>query len=88
MALRTQVAPQKFEEKFDAKDRAEIHTIIRNLRHTYTERLHEAVFDLNRAQRQVNRASHEVHRIEKHLERINDFCNKNNIPLDDAEEGK
>ena len=83
MAIRTQTIPTRLEESLDEKDRTQIHDIIYELRRSYLNRLNEAVFEHNRAQRQVNRAAHEMHRLERHLERMNDFCQKHNIPMEE-----
>lgn len=84
MVLQTHGAPHQTKDEFDEKDRAEIHRIISDLRHTYLERHTEALADYHKAEREANRKLHEVTRIEKHLERIEDFCKKNNIPLVNA----
>jgi len=81
MTLRTNAPPHRLEEEFDEKDREEINRIISELRHTYLERHTEALTEYNKAEREANRKLHEVDRLEKHLKRIEDFCNKNNIPL-------
>ncbi len=85
MVLTTKTVPHHTDEILDEKDRAEIHRIIADLRHTYIERHAEALGEYHQAQRKANRALHEVTRVEKHLERIKDFCKKNNIPLEDGE---
>lgn len=82
MVLKTATAPHLTEEVFDAKDREEIHRIIADLRQTYLERHTEALSEYHKAERNANRALHEVNRVERHLQRINDFCTKNDIPLD------
>jgi isochorismate hydrolase len=81
MAVKTFGVPHRTEETFDEKDRAEIHRIISDLRHTYLERHIEALAQYDKAAREANRKLHEVQRIEKHLQRIEDFCKNNNIPL-------
>lgn len=83
MVLKTSTIPRHTEEVLDAKDRDEIHRIIADLRQTYIERHTEALSAYHQAERQANRALHEVNRVEKHLERIKDFCQKNNIPLEE-----
>lgn len=83
MVLKTSTVPHHTEEVFDEKDRDEIHRIIADLRQTYIERHTTALSDYHQAQRTANRALHEVNRVEKHLERIKDFCQKNNIPLEE-----
>jgi len=83
MVLKTTTAPHHTEEVLDEKDRDEIHRIIADLRQTYVERHTAALSDYHQAQRTANRALHEVNRVEKHLERIKDFCQKNNIPLEE-----
>lgn len=82
MVLKTSVAPHHSDEMLDEKDRVEIHRIIADLRQTYLERHTEALGEYHQAERAANRALHEVNRVEKHLERIKDFCQKNNIPLE------
>lgn len=81
MSLKIKNPPDLVEEVLDEKDRTEIHRTITELRHTYLEQHTEALADYHQAERQANRKLHEVHRIERHLGRIEDFCNKNNIPL-------
>ncbi len=81
MTVKTFGVPHKTEESFDENDRAEIHRIITDLRHTYLERHTEALTAYNKAAREANRKQHEVDRIEKHLDRIETFCKENNIPL-------
>ena len=85
MAILTQVVPTKYEEHFDDKDREEIGRIISNLRDTYAERLHQAQADYHQAVRRMNQTSHEVARLERHLQRIADFCEKNDITIEDKE---
>jgi hypothetical protein len=82
MVLKTNAPPRRIEEEFDEKDRTEIHRIISELRHTYIEQHTEALNEYNKAEREANRKLHEVDRLEKHLGRIEDFCKKNNIPLE------
>lgn len=82
MVLKTNAPPRRIEEEFDEKDRSEIHRIISELRQTYIEQHTEALTEYNKAERLANRKLHEVNRLEKHLERIEDFCKKNNIPLE------
>ncbi len=81
MVLKTNAAPRRIEEVFDDRDRSEIHRIISDLRRTYVERHTEALADYHKAERESNRKLHEVDRLERHLKRIEDFCNKNGIPL-------
>jgi len=81
MVLKKNTVQHHTEEVFDERDREEIHRIIANLRHTYFERHTEALSRFHKIERESNRAKHEVVRIEKHLERIDDFCKKNNIPV-------
>lgn len=40
-----------------------------------------AIREASKIQRDLSRAEHEARRIERHLKRIEDFCEKNNIPL-------
>jgi len=81
MVLKTSKVPHHTEEVFDERDREEIHRIIADLRQTYFERHTEALSNFHKIERESNRALHEVTRIEKHLERIDDFCKKNDIPV-------
>lgn len=81
MVFKTNVVPHHTEEVFDERDREEIHRIIADLRHTYFERHTEALSNYHKIEREANRALHEVKRVEKHLERIDDFCKKNDIPI-------
>lgn len=84
MVLKINAVPHHTEEVLDDKDRAEIHRIIVDLRQTYVERHTEALSEYHQAEREANRALHEVNRIERHLNRIKDFCQKNNIPLEEG----
>jgi hypothetical protein len=81
MVLKTSTVPHHTEEVFDEKDREEIHRIIADLRQTYLERHTEALSEYHKREREANRALHEVNRVERHLERIDDFCKKNDIPV-------
>ena len=81
MVLKTSRVPHQTEEVFDERDREEIHRIIADLRQTYFQRHTEALSNYHKIEREANRALHEVNRIEKHLERIDEFCIKNNIPI-------
>ena len=81
MGVQLQKSPHIVEETFDDTDREQIHEIISNLRHSYRDRLHDATFDLHRAERSVNRAHHEITRLKRHLERIDAFISKHNIQL-------
>jgi len=81
MVLKTSIVPHLTEEVFDERDREEIHRIIADLRQTYFERHTEALSNFHKIERESNRALHEVTRIEKHIERIDDFCKKNDIPV-------
>ena len=81
MVLRTHMTPTLVEEQFDARDREQIHEIIAALRQSYQDRLHDATFDLHRAERSVNRAQHEISRLKRHLERIDSFIIKHDISL-------
>lgn len=81
MVLRTQMTPTVAEEQFDARDREQIHEIIATLRKSYQDRLHDATFELHRAERGVNRAQHEITRLKRHLERIDSFITKHDISL-------
>jgi hypothetical protein len=82
MVLKINTPPHRIEEEFDEKDRTEIHRIISELRHTYIEQHTDALAEYNKAEREANRKLHEVDRLEKHIGRIEDFCKKNNIPLE------
>lgn len=84
MVLKTHGVPHRIEEVFDEKDRTEIHRIISELRHTYLERHTEALAEYNKAERDANRKKHEVSRLERHLGRIEEFCKKNNIPVENV----
>ena len=84
MVLKTHGTPHRLEEEFDEKDRTEIHRIITELRHTYLLRHTEALAEYNKAEREANRKKHEVARLEKHLGRIEEFCKKNNIPIENV----
>jgi len=44
-----------------------------------------AIRQASKIQRELSRAEHEVSRIERHLARIEDFCKKNNVPLESGE---
>ena len=81
MVLKTSVVPHHTDEVFDERDRDEIHRIIADLRKTYFERHTEALSAYHKIQRESNRALHEVNRIERHLARIDEFCLKNDIPI-------
>ena len=81
MVLKKGTIPHLTEEVFDERDREEIHRIIADLRQTYFERHTEALSNYHKIERESNRAQHEVTRIEKHIERIDEFCKKNDIPL-------
>lgn len=84
MVLKTKSTPRQLEDVLDEKDRTEIHRIITELRHTYLERHTEALADYNKTEREANRKLHEVTRLERHLGRIEDFCKKNDIPLENV----
>lgn len=42
-----------------------------------------AIREASKIQRELSRAEHEAGRIERHLQRIEDFCKKNNVPLEE-----
>ena len=79
MAIQTKTAPQRLEEKFDERDRKEIHAIVAELKAQYDERLRETTTAYNKALHELNRVAHESQRLERHLDRINAFCTKHNI---------
>ena len=58
------------------------YTMIIALHTEYRDRLTAALLAANQAQRQMNQAHHEARRLAQHLARIEQFCNKNNITLE------
>ena len=41
-----------------------------------------AMRKVSEIQRELSRAEHELHRVERYLTRIQDFCQQNNVPLE------
>lgn len=57
------------------------HEMVLQLYSQYKEDHIAALRTASKIQRDLSRAEHEAHRLERHLKRIEDFCEKNNVPL-------
>lgn len=61
------------------------HEMIVKLHEQYLYDRMIAIRKASKIQRELSQTEHEVHRLERHIERIEDFCKKNNVPLESGE---